>query len=185
MSAWLEVEVIVARSCPTLWDPVDCSPPGPSVQDSPGENTGGGCRLLLQGIFPTQGQPRFPASQADSFLSEPPGKPLGMYGYCPKNVIDHYSLYSANLSDFLLLHLIKSFIVVLLTHNNVQIVQRFINLKWTYFFSSPQTPPSPWQLTFVQLLLLIKLCSHIFSSPPPNKVCFFSSLLLMEKSFFL
>ena len=29
------------------------------------------------------------------------------------------------------------------------------------------------------------LCSHIFSSPPPNKVRFFSFLLLMEKSFFL
>ena len=29
------------------------------------------------------------------------------------------------------------------------------------------------------------LCSRIFSSPPPNKVRFFSFLLLMEKSFFL
>ena len=35
---------------------MDCSPPGSSVHgDSPGKNTGVGCRDLLQGIFPTQG----------------------------------------------------------------------------------------------------------------------------------
>ena len=42
--------------CPTLCDPVDCSLPGSSVHgDSPGKNTGVGCRVLLQGIVPTQG----------------------------------------------------------------------------------------------------------------------------------
>ena len=46
----------VAQSCPTLRDPVDCSPPGPSVRgDSPGKSTGVGCHAVLQGIFPTQG----------------------------------------------------------------------------------------------------------------------------------
>ena len=45
----------VARSCPTLCDPMDCSAPGSSVHgDSPGQNTGVGCLSLLQGIFPTQ-----------------------------------------------------------------------------------------------------------------------------------
>ena len=35
---------------------MDCSPPGSSVHgDSPGKNTGVGCHVLLQGIFPTQG----------------------------------------------------------------------------------------------------------------------------------
>jgi len=35
--------------CPTLCDPVDCSPPGSSAHgDSPGENTGVGCHCLLQ-----------------------------------------------------------------------------------------------------------------------------------------
>ena len=34
---------------------MDCSPPGPSVHDSPGKNAGVGCHALLQGIFPTQG----------------------------------------------------------------------------------------------------------------------------------
>ena len=44
------------QSCPTLCDPMDCSPPDSSVHgDSPGKNTGVACHALLQGIFPTQG----------------------------------------------------------------------------------------------------------------------------------
>ena len=47
---------LVAQSCPTLCDPMDCSLLGSSVHgDSPGKNTGVGCHALLQGIFPTQG----------------------------------------------------------------------------------------------------------------------------------
>ena len=45
----------VSRLCPTLCNPMDCSPPGSSVHgDSPGKNTGVGCHPFLQGIFPTQ-----------------------------------------------------------------------------------------------------------------------------------
>ena len=47
---------LVTQSCPTHCDLMDCSPPGSSVRgDSPGKNTGVGCRAFLQGIFPTQG----------------------------------------------------------------------------------------------------------------------------------
>ena len=47
---------LVAQSCLTLCDPMDCSPPGSSAHgDSPGKNTGVGCHALLQGIFSTQG----------------------------------------------------------------------------------------------------------------------------------
>ena len=47
---------LVAQSCLTLCDSMDCSSPGSSVHgDSPGKNTGMGCHALLQGIFPTQG----------------------------------------------------------------------------------------------------------------------------------
>ena len=46
---------LVAQSCPTLCNPMDCSPLGFSVHgDSPGKNTGVGCHALLQGIFKTQ-----------------------------------------------------------------------------------------------------------------------------------
>ena len=47
---------LVAQSCQTPCNPMDCSPPGSSIHgDSPGKNTGMGCHALLQGIFPTQG----------------------------------------------------------------------------------------------------------------------------------
>ena len=47
---------LVAQSCPTLCNPMDCSPAGSSVLgDSPSRNTGVGCHALLQGIFPIQG----------------------------------------------------------------------------------------------------------------------------------
>ena len=47
---------LIAQLCPTLCNPMDCSPPGSSLRgNSPGKNTGVGCQALLQGIFPTQG----------------------------------------------------------------------------------------------------------------------------------
>ena len=53
---------LVAQSCPTLCDPMDCSPPGSAVHgDSLGKKIGVGCHSLLQRIFPTQGSnPRLP-----------------------------------------------------------------------------------------------------------------------------
>ena len=46
---------LVTQSCPTLCDPMDCSPPGSSVHgNSPGKNISVGCHALLQRIFPTQ-----------------------------------------------------------------------------------------------------------------------------------
>ena len=48
--------VSVARSCPVLCDPMDCSPQCSSIHwDSPGQNTGVDCHAVLQGIFLTQG----------------------------------------------------------------------------------------------------------------------------------
>ena len=39
----------MAQSCPSLCDPMDCSPPGSSVHgDSPEKNDGVGCYVLLQ-----------------------------------------------------------------------------------------------------------------------------------------
>ena len=44
---------LVAQSCPTLCDPMDCSPLGSSVHgDSPGKNTRVGCHAFLQGSDP-------------------------------------------------------------------------------------------------------------------------------------
>ena len=64
----------VAQSCPTLCDPVDCSPPGSSIH-------GILQARILSGLpFPSPGdllnpgiKPRSPALQADALTSEPPG----------------------------------------------------------------------------------------------------------------
>ena len=42
------------QSRPTLCNPMDCSPPGSSVNGILHEYTGRGCHALLQGIFSTQ-----------------------------------------------------------------------------------------------------------------------------------
>ena len=45
--------------------------------DSPGKNTGVGCHLLLQGIFPTQGSNWHTSALAGGFFTtEPPGNPI-------------------------------------------------------------------------------------------------------------
>ena len=44
------------QSCPTLCDPMTTASQALLVHgDSPGKNTGVGCHVLLQGIFPVQG----------------------------------------------------------------------------------------------------------------------------------
>ena len=58
ISAWLGVcmRAKSLHSCPTRYDPMDCSPPGSSVHgNSPVKNTGVGCHVLLHWIFLIQG----------------------------------------------------------------------------------------------------------------------------------
>ena len=49
----MKVKVLVAQSCPTLFDPMDQAPFCP--RNSLDKYIGVGCHPLLQGIFPTQG----------------------------------------------------------------------------------------------------------------------------------
>ena len=52
----VRVRINLLQLYPTLYNPMDCGPPGSSVHgDSAGKNSGVGCHALLQGIFPTQG----------------------------------------------------------------------------------------------------------------------------------
>ena len=47
---------LVSQLCPTLCNPMDCSPRGSSIhRGPPGKNTGVGYHALFQGIFPIQG----------------------------------------------------------------------------------------------------------------------------------
>ena len=46
---------LVAQLCPSLWDSMNCSPPGFFIhEDFQSKNTGVDCHALLQEIFPTQ-----------------------------------------------------------------------------------------------------------------------------------
>ena len=68
---------LVVQLCPTLCDPMDCSPPGSSVpEDFPGNNTGVGCQAFFYGIFPTLGSNTGLPQFRHSLPSEPPGKPM-------------------------------------------------------------------------------------------------------------
>ena len=80
--SWMVSHAVLSlRSRLTPCDPVDCSPPGSSVQaDSPGKNTGVDCHALLQRIFPTHGlNPcllHLLHWQVGSLPLAPPGKPV-------------------------------------------------------------------------------------------------------------
>ena len=77
----LRASALLAQSCPPRCKPMDGSPPGSSV-----------CRILQARILewlagsspgglPNSGtEPRSPALQAGSLLSEPPGKPFASLG---------------------------------------------------------------------------------------------------------
>ena len=66
---------LVAESCLTLCDPMDCSPPGSSAPGIfPGKKTGVGCHFPLQGIFLTRSS-HFSCIAGGFFVTEPPGKP--------------------------------------------------------------------------------------------------------------
>ena len=78
----------VIQSCPTVCDPMDCSPPGSCPWNFPGKNTGVGCHFLLQRIFLNQGSNRGLLHwQADSLPSVPwethKGKGAGDYLRAP------------------------------------------------------------------------------------------------------
>ena len=75
-SAWNKV--LVAQSCLTLCDPMDCSPPGSSVHGILQARTLEWVPIPFSGNLSNSGtEPRSPILQADSLPSKPPGKPMG------------------------------------------------------------------------------------------------------------
>ena len=66
----------VAQSCPTLCDPMDCSPLGSSVRGILQARIAGvGCHVLLQGIFLTQRRNLRLLHAGGLSATEPAGKP--------------------------------------------------------------------------------------------------------------
>ena len=67
--------MLVAQSCPTLCDSMDCSPPGSSVRGILQARIPEWAAIPPPEILPDPAiKPRSPALQADSLLSEPPLK---------------------------------------------------------------------------------------------------------------
>ena len=67
---------LVAQSCQTLCDPMDCSPPASSVhRDFPGKNTGVGFMPSSRGSSQPRDRTQSPTLQVDSLPTERPGKP--------------------------------------------------------------------------------------------------------------
>ena len=62
---------LVAESCPTLCDPMDCSPPGSSVHGIPRQEYWSGLPFLSPGDLPDPGiEPGAPTLQADCFFNQ-------------------------------------------------------------------------------------------------------------------
>ena len=76
---------LVAQSCLTLCDPMNCSPPGTSVYgDSTGKNTRVACHALLKGIIPTQGSnPGLPHCRQSLYCLSHQGRPKILQGLFP------------------------------------------------------------------------------------------------------
>ena len=69
------MKVLFAQSCPTLCDPMDCGLPGSSVHGSLQARILEWVTIAFsRGSANPEIKPGSPALQADSSLSEPPGK---------------------------------------------------------------------------------------------------------------
>ena len=69
------MKVLIAQSCPSLCDPMDCSPSGSSVRGILQTRILEWVAIPPPGSLPDPAiKPKSPALQADSLLSEPPVK---------------------------------------------------------------------------------------------------------------
>ena len=87
---------LVAWSCPTLYNPVDCRLPGSSVHgDFPGKNAGKGCHALLQGNLSNA---RIPCCRQILHHLSHHGSPLSLLLDCKyhkeRNYIQFFSLFN-------------------------------------------------------------------------------------------
>ena len=75
--------MLVTQSCPTLCDPMDCSPPGSSVHEIFWARILEWVAISFSKALPNPGmEPWSPVLQADSLPSELQGKPCGfVYAY--------------------------------------------------------------------------------------------------------
>ena len=71
--------MLVTQSCPALCNPMDCTCQAPLSMKLSRQEYWTGLPFPTPGDLPNLGiEPRFPALQTDSLLSELPGKPWGV-----------------------------------------------------------------------------------------------------------
>ena len=84
---------VCAQSCLTLCDPLDCSPPGSSVQGFPRKEDWSGLPFPSPGDLPGPGmEPTFPALACRVFTTVPQGKPTS-FQYLPSILWGDVSLF--------------------------------------------------------------------------------------------
>ena len=79
----ISYEVTVIQLCPTLYNPMDCSPPGSSVHEFSRQEYWSGLPCPPPGDLPNPGielkSPAAPALMGGFFTTESPGKPCFKY----------------------------------------------------------------------------------------------------------
>ena len=154
--------VLTIQSCPALCDPMDCNPPGFSVHEILQARILEWVAMCFSRGSSNPGiEHRYPALQADSLPSEPPGKPWGyrclpLLGVC----LQLDPVLSAVLHDDFTSSLIK---VV----HRIEIYLRFTGKKWRLERKMPLCKAS-------QVVSVRGWCDYGWSLFPP----FHCSLLL-------
>ena len=115
---------LVTQSCPTLWDPMDYSPQAPLSMKFSRQEFWSGLPFPSPGHLPSPAiEPRSPALQADSLLSEPQGKPFPWLRPCYLPLTDPYNYIGSTQRIQDILHL-KMF--------NVIILRKFLCAMWKW-----------------------------------------------------
>ena len=70
--------LLATKLCPTLYDPIDCSPQAPLSMEFPRQEYWSGSKFPSPGDFLNPGiEPTSPVLAGGFFTTEPPGKPKG------------------------------------------------------------------------------------------------------------
>ena len=89
--------VLVAQSCPTLCNPMYCSPTDVSVHGFSRQEYWSGLLFPSPGDLPNPGiEPRSPALQANSLLSDPPDMSMLLSHFIPPSSSCTYSKLTAS-----------------------------------------------------------------------------------------
>ena len=169
---------IIAQSCLTLCDPMDCSPTGTSVHgDSPGKNTRVSSHVLLQGNLLKPGvESRSPVWQADSLPSEPPGKPMN-------TAVGSQSLSPGDLSHP---GIEPGSLALQADSGHPANKWRILRCGPGYLIPKHVHESAKWKCWFSMINLLFPACSHLLHcwllNPNTQKLSFDSSFFLTPPS---